>query len=63
MLMLFVTTLADPITARAKVDFMETEQTALVIICDTVCYNAELIQERVILSDIGCLIHEAENSF
>ena len=36
MLMLFVTTPGDPITARAKMDFMEMELTALVIICDTV---------------------------
>ena len=62
MLMLCVTTLTDPITARAKMDLMEAEQTALVIDCNTVCFNAEAIQERVILSDIRCLTHELSES-
>ena len=35
MLMLCVTTPADPITARAKMDFMKMEQTTLVTICST----------------------------
>ena len=35
-LMLYVTTPGDPITALAKMDFMEMEKTALVIIHNTV---------------------------
>ena len=39
-LMLCVTTPGDPITAFAKMDFLEMEQTALVTIYSTACFNA-----------------------
>ena len=39
MLMLFVTTLGDPVTARAKMDFMEMEYTALVTNCSKLWFN------------------------
>ena len=40
MLMLCVITPGDPITARAKMDFMEMEKHATVMICKTVWLNA-----------------------
>ena len=41
--MLCVTTPKDPITARAKMDLMEMEDTVLVNICNTVWFNASLV--------------------
>ena len=38
-IVLFVTTLEDLITARAKMDFMEMEKPALVTICDKLWFN------------------------
>jgi len=42
MLILFVPTPWDPITARAKMDFMEMESTAPVTICNAVWFNTSL---------------------
>ena len=38
-IVLCVTAPGDPITARAKMDFMEMELTALVTICSKLCFN------------------------
>ena len=40
--LLYATTLKNPITAHAKMDFMETEETPLVHSGNTVCFNASL---------------------
>ena len=42
MLMLYVITPSNPITARARKDFLEMEEIALVTICNTVWFNASL---------------------